>query len=166
MAGGKRIAVYPGSFDPVTRGHLDIIQRGAGLFDRLVVGVLVNSEKEPLLDEDERVELIAGELRDQRRVEVRAFHGLVVDFAAKLQARWILRGVRSHADLAWELPMAHSNRLLRAPSIETLFLPARPELAFISSQLVREIARRGGDLRPFVTPNVAKALARRFRGRG
>src|SRR5574341_1144467 len=95
MAKKMRIANYPGSFDPVTRGHLDIITRGVELFDRLVVGVLVNSEKEPLLDEDERVGLLEAELRGERRVEVRAFRGLVVDLAARVGARWILRGVQS-----------------------------------------------------------------------
>src|SRR5688572_8297234 len=158
MAAEKRIAVYPGSFDPITRGHLDLIRRGARLFDRLVVAVLVNPEKKPLLSEEERVELIARETRGEPRVEVRAFRGLVADLAVEVGARWLLRGVRAAADLEFELPMAHSNHLLGDPGVETVFLPARPELAFISSRLVREIARSGGDLRPFVTPAVAKQL--------
>ncbi len=165
MTAEKRIAVYPGSFDPLTRGHLDLIRRGARLFDRLVVAVLVNPEKEPFLSEAERVELIAREVRSEPRVEVRAFGGLVAHLAAELGARWLLRGVRSAADLEFELPMAHSNHLLKEPGVETVFLPARPELAFISSRLVREIARSGGDLRPFVTPGVAKLLAGKVRGR-
>jgi pantetheine-phosphate adenylyltransferase len=160
----KRIAVYPGSFDPLTRGHLDLIRRGAGLFDRLVVAVLVNPEKDPFLPEADRVELIAREVRGENRVEVRAFRGLVAHLAAEVGAGWLLRGVRSAADLEFELPMAHSNHLL-AEGVETVFLPARPELAFISSRLVREIARSCGDLRPFVTPGVAKALLARVRGK-
>jgi pantetheine-phosphate adenylyltransferase len=165
MTAEKRIAVYPGSFDPLTRGHLDLIRRGARLFDRLVVAVLVNPEKEPFLTEAERVELIAREVRSEPRVEVRAFGGLVAHLAAEVGARWLLRGVRSASDLEFELPMAHSNHLLEEPGVETVFLPARPELAFISSRLVREIARSGGDLRPFVTPAVAKRLMARVRGR-
>ena len=162
----ERIAVYPGSFDPVTRGHLDLIRRGARLYDRLVVAVLVNPEKEPFLPEAERVELISREVRGESRVEVRAFRGLVAHLAAEVGAGWLLRGVRSAADLEFELPMAHSNHLLAEPGVETVFLPARPELAFISSRLVREIARSGGDLKPFVTPGVAKALMARVRGKG
>ena len=162
----ERIAVYPGSFDPVTRGHLDLIRRGARLYDRLVVAVLVNPEKEPFLPEAERVELISREVRGESRVEVRAFRGLVAHLAAEVGAGWLLRGVRSAADLEFELPMAHSNHLLAEPGVETVFLPARPELAFISSRLVREIARSAGDLRPFVTPGVAKALMARVRGKG
>src|SRR5262245_59990766 len=163
MAAEKRIAVYPGSFDPLTRGHLDLIQRGARLVVRLVVAVLVNSAKEPLLPEAERVELVARETREESRVEVRAFHGLVAHLAAEVGARWLLRGVRAAADLEFELPMAHSNHLLGQPGVETVFLPARPELTFISSRLVREIARSGGDLKPFVTPGVVKQLKAKVR---
>jgi len=166
LAAEKRIAVYPGSFDPVTRGHLDIIARGLELFDKLVVGVVVNPQKEPLLPEKERVELIVAELEGEPRAEVRAFRGLVVDLAAEAGARWILRGVRSETDLATELPMAHSNRRLREPQVETVLLPARAEMSFISSRLVREIARLGGDLRPFLTPRAAKKLLGTLRGRG
>lgn len=161
MAAQKRIGVYPGSFDPVTRGHLDIIARGADLFDRLVVGVLANPEKAPSLSPEERVELIRGEVKDDPRVEVRPFEGLVARLCDEVGARWILRGVRSEADLTTELPMALSNRLLG--KAETVFLPARAELAFISSRLVRDIARLGGDLSPFLTPRVAREYARSFR---
>src|SRR5262249_55894533 len=105
MARERRIAVYAGSFDPVTRGHLDLIARGAELFDRLVVAVLVNPEKLPLLSEDERVALISAEVRGRRGVEVRAFQGLVVDLAVEVGARWLVRGIRAGADLDGEMPM-------------------------------------------------------------
>jgi pantetheine-phosphate adenylyltransferase len=158
MTEERKIAVYPGSFDPVTRGHLDVIARGAALFDTLVVAVLVNPEKSPLLAEEERIALLAGELKGNSRVKVRSFSGLVTRLALDLGARWILRGIRSEADLAFELPMALSNRLSSGQVVETVFLPARPELAFISSRLVRDIAHFGGSLDPFVTPGVARAL--------
>jgi pantetheine-phosphate adenylyltransferase len=164
MAKEERVAVYAGSFDPVTRGHLDIIERGVELFDRLVVAVLVNPEKEPLLPEPERISLLTKELQGEKRVEVRAFRGLVAALALSLKARWILRGLRSEADFSFELPMALSNRLAAGRTVETVFLPARAELAFISSRLVRDIARLGGDLAPFVTPGVAEALRRRVSG--
>ena len=166
MAEEKRIAVYPGSFDPVTRGHLDVIERGLRLFDRLVVGVVVNLDKEPLLSEEERVDLLRKELAGEPRAEVRSFRGLVVDLAAEVGARWVLRGVRAEADFSSELPMALSNRALRDPPVDTVFLPARHELAFISSRLVRDVARFGGDLKPFLTPRAAKALLGKMRGRG
>ncbi len=158
MARERRTAVYPGSFDPVTRGHLDLIERGAELFDRLVVAVLVNPEKDPLLTEEERVALIASETSGDRRIEVRSFRGLVVDLAEDVGAGWILRGIRSGDDLAGEVPMALSNRLCGRRRVETVFLPSRPELSFVSSRLVREIARGGGNLKPFVTPRVEKLL--------
>ena len=160
MARAERIAVFPGSFDPVTRGHLDVIARAAALFDRLVVAVLVNPDKRPLLPEDERVALIAKETAALGNVEVRAFRGLVVHLAEEVGAGWIVRGIRSAADAAFELPMALSNRLCGRREVETVFIPTRAEHEFISSRLVREIAKGGGDLRPFVTPAVARALRR------
>jgi len=159
----KRIAVFPGSFDPVTRGHLDIVERGSELFDGLVVGVLVNPEKSPLLSEEERVALIRREVARNGKVKVVTFRGLLVQLAARVGARWILRGIRSGADLHWELPMALSNRLCGRTVVETVLLPSRPEFQFISSRLVREIGRHGGNLAPFVTPAVARALEKKFR---
>lgn len=160
MARAERIAVFPGSFDPVTRGHLDVIARAAALFDRLIVAILVNPDKRPLLPEDERVALIAKETAALGNVEARAFRGLVVHLAEEVGAGWIVRGVRSAADAALELPMALSNRLCGRREVETLFIPTRGEYEFISSRLVREIAAGGGDLSPFVTPSVARALRR------
>ncbi len=157
-----RIAVFPGSFDPVTLGHLDLIARGSELFDKLLVGVLVNPEKKPLLSEEERVALIQKEVPQNRNVEVRSFRGLVVHLAEEVGARWILRGLRSGADLPWELPLALSNRLCGRDVVETVLIPSRPEFQFISSRLVREIAQHGGELHPFVTPRVARVLRKLF----
>jgi pantetheine-phosphate adenylyltransferase len=157
------IALYPGSFDPVTRGHLDLIARAARLFARLHVGVLENPSKAPLFSAAERVALIEAETRGLPNVEVVSFGGLAVDLAAKVGAGWIVRGLRSEADAAHELSMARSNRLCGAREIETVFIPAAAEVAFISSTLVREIAARGGKLAPFVPPAVEKALRDRAR---
>lgn len=161
----KRVAIYPGTFDPPTLGHLDVIERGARLFDTVVVAALVNSEKQPLFSLDERLRLLRGETRKLANVEVVAFEGLVTRLAQRRRAGWILRGLRGEADLAGELPMAHSNRVCGGTLIETVFLPTRPELGFVASRLVREIARGGGDLEPFVSAQVAKALRARFHGR-
>ena len=158
----KRIAVFPGSFDPVTRGHLDVIGRAAEIFDRLVVGVVGNPGKRPLLPAEDRVALIAREVRRLRNVEVRAFEGLAVHLAGEVGAGWIVRGLRSASDAAFELPMALSNRLCGRRRVETVLLPTRPELQFISSRLVREIAAEGGELDPFVTPSVARKLRSLF----
>ncbi len=167
-----RHALYPGSFDPVTRGHLDVIERAARLFDRVSVAVIENPSKSPLFSAPERVELlereigreIAGKLGKGRAVEVFSFTGLAVEAAARAGAAWIVRGVRSEADAAYELPMARSNRLCGSREIETVFIPASPEVSFISSTLVREIAARRGKLSPFVTRGVEKALRGKFPG--
>ena len=168
MTESKRIAIYPGSFDPPTRGHLDILQRAAALFDRLVVGVLVNPSKKPLLSENERVQLLLGEIGDLGlgNVEVKAFKGLTVDFAASEAAAWIVRGVRSALDLADETSMANTNRVVSSCDgmvvVETVLLPSRSDLAFIRSKLVREIARGRGSLEELVTPLVEKTLEDKF----
>ena len=160
------VAIYPGSFDPPTLGHLDLIERAAAIFDRVVVGVLVNPSKRPLLDLDRRVELLEAEIaeRSLTTVEVRRFEGLTIDFAALVGAGWAVRGVRSAADLESESAMAETNRRASSTGLETIFLPARSELAFIASRLVREIARGGGRLEGLVSPRVAAAL-RDSRGR-
>ena len=165
MRKAMRIALFPGTFDPVTRGHLDLIQRGADLFDTLMVAVLVNPEKAPLLDEEERVALLRQETAGIRNVEVRAFRGLVTHLALDVGARWILRGLRSVGDLEHEMPMAFSNRLCSAQAVETVFLQPRPEFQGIRSSLVREIARWGGELDPFVTRRVARKLRGHFAAR-
>ena len=155
-----RVAIYPGSFDPPTLGHLDIIERAAALFDRVVVGVLVNPSKRALLDRDRRAELLEAEIAERflATVEVRGFDGLTVDFAASVGAGWAVRGVRSAADLGSETAMAETNHRASPTGLETIFLPARTELAFIASRLVREIARGGGQLDGLVSLRVAAAL--------
>lgn len=155
-----RVAIYPGSFDPPTPGHLDIIRRAAALFDGLVVGVLENPAKTPLLDEQTRVRLLEAEIADLKlaAVEVRSFRGLAIDFASSAGAQWIVRGVRSAVDLAEETAMAHTNRVAAGGSLDTVLLPARSELAGVHSRLVRQIVRGGGSLSGLVTPRVEEAL--------
>lgn len=153
-----RKALYPGSFDPVTRGHLDVLAKALELFDTVFVAVIENPQKTPLLSIEERIALLRREIGARASVRVLAFSGLTVDAAARVGARWIVRGLRSGADAAYELPMAYSNRVCGRTRIETIFIPSSPETSFISSSLVREIAARGGRLEEFVTPAVARAL--------
>lgn len=141
----ERIAVCPGSFDPITNGHVDLIARASGLFDRVVVGVLVNDQKTPLLQEADRLTLVRDVLANQSHVQVEAFDGLLVDFARRVGATAIVRGLRSAADFEYEWPMTVLNRTLQ-PDIETVFLVPAPEVAAISSRLVKEIWRLGGDI--------------------
>jgi len=156
------LAVYPGSFDPITYGHLDVVRRAAGVFDRLVIAVLVNPRKAPLLAADERAagirEAIAAELPDLApRIEVATFDGLTVDFCRSIGASHLVRGLRAVSDFEAELQMAHMNRAL-APGIDTVCLMTAVEYAFLSSALVREIAQFGGDVGPFVPAAVAARL--------
>jgi len=162
-----KIAIYPGSFDPVTLGHLDVIRRAAGIFDRLVVAVIENPSKSSFFTVRQRLELIQGELARLQTpgVEAASFSGLAVEAARRFKARWIVRGLRSESDAAFELPMALSNRRCGVEEIETVFLPSSAGVSFISSTLVREIALHGGELAAFVPPAVERAL-RAKRGRG
>ena len=162
----ERRALCPGSFDPITRGHLDVISRAAGLFDRLYVAVAASATKRPLFTLAERVRLARRELVSFGNVEVMSFDGLTVDLAARLGAGWIVRGIRSGEDASRELAMAQSNRLCGPEEIHTVFLPASPHVAFVASSLVREIAALGGSLEPFVTGRVAAALRKKFSRRG
>jgi pantetheine-phosphate adenylyltransferase len=155
-------ALYPGSFDPITLGHIDVIGRAAGLFDRLVVAVLRNPRKTPLLGVDERMAII-GEAVDEMapgvasRLEVAAFDGLTVDYAREIGAHFIVRGLRAISDFESELQMAHTNRKL-APQVDTLFLMTALEHAYLSSTLVREIAAFGGDVSQMVPPAALSRL--------
>lgn len=155
----SRIAVYPGSFDPITNGHLDIIERARKLCDRLVLAVLVNDEKKPLFSVSERIRMIRANVPagDGGRVEVEKFSGLLVDFAKRADAQMIVRGLRAMSDFEYEFQMALMNRRLE-PRIETVFLMAKEEYSYVSSRLVKEVARLGGDIRPLTPPGVAKAL--------
>lgn len=163
------VAVYPGSFDPVTNGHLDIVRRAVGVFDRLVVAVLENPRKDPVLGIDERVAVIERALAeapglDGERVEVRSFDGLTVEFCRLVGARFIVRGLRAISDFEIELQLAHNNRRL-APEVDTVFFMTALEHAYVSSSLVKEIARFGGAVDDMVPRAAAEALARAFAAR-
>jgi pantetheine-phosphate adenylyltransferase len=156
----NRKAVYPGSFDPITKGHEDLIHRSLGFVDHIVVAVAVNVAKQPLFSFEERVALIRECVPD-KRVEVQSFDGLLVDFAKKVKATVIVRGLRAVSDFEYEFQMALMNRNL-GPDIETVFLVPAFDLTYLSSSLVREVARFGGDVSALVSPAVQKALKRKF----
>ena len=156
-----RIAVYPGTFDPVTHGHLDLAERGRRHFDRLIMAILRNEGKQPLFSVDERVALLREAVAPWDNVEVAAFDGLLVDYARRVGASVIVRGIRALTDFEYEMQMAMMNRRL-APDLEAVFLLPSEEFSFVSSRLVREVARLGGSVVDLVPPNVARALAQRF----
>jgi len=151
------VAIYPGSFDPITNGHLDLIARGSRLVGRLIVAVLKNEDKKPLFSVDERVEMLRDAVQPWWNVEVGAFDGLLVDYAAARGANLILRGIRAVSDYEHELQMALMNRRLR-PDIETAFLMASEAYSFISSRLVKQVASLGGDVTGLVPEAVAQKL--------
>jgi pantetheine-phosphate adenylyltransferase len=157
------LAVYPGSFDPITNGHLDVLRRAVAVFDRVVVAVLENPRKEPLLATDRRVELIRASLaisgRDlAERVDVRTFDGLTVEFCRRAGAGFLVRGLRAVSDFETEMQLAHNNRIL-APDVDTVFFMTSLEQGYVSSSLVKEIALFGGDVSAMVPPPVVAALA-------
>ena len=154
------MAIYPGSFDPITNGHLDLIQRGSALFDKLIVAILRNYEKRPLFSVEERAEMLNEVIRGLSNVEVGSFDGLLVDYAAQRGASVILRGIRAISDYEYELQMALMNRRLR-PEIETVFLMAGEAHSFISSRLVKEVLRLGGNISDLVPPSIEGRLKRR-----
>ena len=164
-----RIAVYPGSFDPITDGHLDVVRRASRVFDRVVIAVLGNPRKAPLLDADTRVavirEALAADPGLAASVEVATFDGLTVDFCHRTGAAFLVRGLRAIADFEAELQLAHNNAVL-APDIDTVFFMTALEHSYVSSSLVKEIAQFGGDVRGMVPPAAATALAARFPARG
>jgi pantetheine-phosphate adenylyltransferase len=157
------VAIYPGSFDPITNGHLDLVARGARLADRLIVSVLHNDNKQPLFTAPERTAMLQEVLKDFKNVEIDSFQGLLVDYAAEKGATAILRGIRAISDYEYELQMALMNRRLR-PEIETVFLMASEEYSFISSRLVKEVIRLGGNISGLVPPSVEQRLKQRIRG--
>ena len=158
----QRIAVYPGSFDPPTNGHLSIIQRGLKMFDGLIVAVLKNPAKDAVFSVEERVELLKGAVHEDGRVQVKTFSGLLVKFAEEEGVNTILRGLRAVSDFEYEFQMANMNRKLD-PEIETLFMMTGEDYFYISSRFVRDVARLGGDVQGLVPPNVLKALQQRFK---
>ena len=165
IATAPRIAVYPGTFDPLTLGHLDIIRRGARLVDRLVIGVTTNPSKQPLFSTEERIAMVVRETAEIPNLQVVAFDSLLMDFAQAQDAGMILRGLRAVADFEYEYQMAGMNQQLN-DRIETVFLMADVCLQPIASRLVKEIARYGGDIVKFVTPAVAAAVADRLGQKG
>jgi len=151
------LAIYPGSFDPMTNGHLDLIERGSQLFDHLVVAVLTNLEKEPLFTADERVEMLRQVTAHMRNVSVDTFSGLLVDYAMRKKARVIMRGIRAFSDYEYELQMALMNRQLE-PNLETVFLTPAESYSYISSRLVKEIFQHGGSVKGLVPSVVEERL--------
>jgi pantetheine-phosphate adenylyltransferase len=156
-----RIAIYPGSFDPPTRGHEDLIRRSLQLSDRLLVAVAVNVAKQPLFSVEERLALLRTAVGDDPRIEFVAFEGLLADFARKKGASVVVRGLRAVSDFEYEFQMALMNRQLH-PALETVFLVPALDLTYLSSSLVREVARFGGDVSALVHPAVVEALRARF----
>ncbi|HQR45385.1 MAG TPA: pantetheine-phosphate adenylyltransferase [Thermoanaerobaculia bacterium] len=160
-----RIAVYPGSFDPMTNGHVDLIRRGCHIFDRVVVAVLRNAEKAPLFDVTERLAMIRAVFRSEPKVTVKAFSGLLVDFVRKEKAHVVVRGLRVVSDFEYEFQMALMNRRLD-PEVETIFLTPKEELSYLSSRLVKQVHELGGDVSGLVPPLVLRSLKKRLPQRG
>ncbi|MBV8208075.1 MAG: pantetheine-phosphate adenylyltransferase [Acidobacteria bacterium] len=161
----KRIAIYPGSFDPPTNGHLDLIERGAKIFDELIVAILHNREKQGLFPVEERRAMLGEMARQCRNVRVETFDGLLVDYAVRQHAVAVLRGIRAISDYEYELQMALMNRKLQ-PRIETVFMMPAEAYSYLSSRLVKEIARLQGDVSTLVPPLVARRLRAALREAG
>lgn len=158
-------AIYPGSFDPLTNGHMDILERAAEMFEKIYITVAVNNRKTAVFDGDERVSLIQEAIKDKPwkdKIEIEQFTGLLIDYARKKNVRILLRGVRQISDFEYEFRMALTNRRL-APEIDTLFLMPDEQLTFISATIVKEVAAWGGDLSSFVPDHVAEALRKKFK---
>ena len=156
-----RTAIYPGSFDPLTNGHLDVIQRAAKLFDRVIVAVAKNDDKRPLFTLDERFALVKKTMKHMPNVEADAFDGLLVKYVASRKAQAIVRGLRAVSDFEFEFQLALMNRKLNE-NVETIFMMPKDTYTFLSSRLVKEIARLGGDVSAFVPAHVQKALTQKF----
>ena len=154
-------ALYPGSFDPVTFGHLNIVERGLAAFDKVIVVVAHNVRNQPLITPEERVEMLRNALKNEPRVEVVAFRGLLIDYAVEAGAEVILRGLRAVSDFEYEFQMAHMNRRLK-PQVDTVFMMTGEEHFYVSSNLVREVARFGGDVSAFVPAHVEEQLKGKF----
>ncbi|WP_417348061.1 pantetheine-phosphate adenylyltransferase [Ferrimonas sp.] len=160
----KRIAIYPGTFDPITNGHLDLIKRSAKLFDKVVVGIAASASKRPLFDLEKRVDLAQAITADMDNVEIQGFTGLLVDFAKDQNADVLIRGLRAVADFEYEFQLAGMNRHLH-PEMETIFLTPAQEYTFISSSLVKDVAFHGGDVSNFLHPIVEQAVAEEMASR-
>jgi pantetheine-phosphate adenylyltransferase len=159
-----KTGIYPGTFDPITVGHMDIIQRALSVVDKLIIGVALDTGKDPIFALEERADLVRADmqsLKDSKRIEVKTFSGLLVNFAQENNATLLIRGLRAVSDFEYEFQMACMNYRLN-PAIETVFLTASEDTHFISSRFVKQIARLGGDISSFVSPQVAQQLKKRF----
>ena len=156
-----KIAIYPGSFDPITLGHLDVIKRSAKIFDKVIIGVLNNSSKSPLFLVEERVKMIQETVKDMEKVTVESFSGLLVDFAKEKNADVIVRGLRAITDFEYELQMSQLNNKLN-PDVDTMFLTTSVEYAYLSSSAIKEIAKFGGSIESLVPENVIKPVYEKF----
>ena len=156
------IAIYPGSFDPITNGHLDVIERASKVVDRLIVGVLVNSSKKPMFSAEERVKMISEMIKHLDNVEVASFEGLTIDFARQNGARVIVRGLRAITDFDYELQMAQTNRIL-APDVDTMFFSTSLQYSYLSSSTVKEIAKYHGDISMCVPEYVAHLIEEKMK---
>ena len=152
----------PGSFDPPTNGHVDVVERAARLFEGVVVAVIANPTKEPLFSLEERKELLAASLTHLDNVQIESFDGLLVEFAARHEVNVIVKGLRAVSDFEYELQMAQMNAAL-SPGLDTMFVTAKPSWAFLSSSLVKQVARHGGNVEGLVPPGVSEALSERYR---
>lgn len=157
------VAIYPGTFDPITHGHADIARRAGRLFERVILAIAESTVKNPLFSLDERVAMAKSALADLKNVEVMGFSGLMVEFAEQQQANVIVRGLRAVSDFDYEVQLAAVNRKLK-PAIETVYMSPEEEYSFISSSFVRDVALHGGDVSQFVHPAVRKILAKKFKG--
>ncbi len=155
-------AIYPGSFDPITYGHLDVIERAARVFDRLIIGVLNNYTKKSLFSVEERLEMIKEVTFQYPNVEIRAFDGLLIDFTEKVRAQVIVRGIRAVSDFEYELMMAQTNKRLRE-NVETVFFATSAEYSYVSSSTVRELAFFGGEIDQFVPPSVRQRIVEKYK---
>lgn len=159
-----RIAVYPGSFDPITNGHIDIIKRTCALFDVVYVSILSNSAKSPLFSVEERIELIKRATKDLKNVKVDSFTGLLVNYAREHDAKFIVKGLRAVSDFEYEFQMSLTNKQL-APEIETFFITTNSKYSYLSSSIVKEVAKYGGDLTEMVPPEIIQDIQNKIGGR-
>jgi pantetheine-phosphate adenylyltransferase len=157
-----KIGVYPGTFDPITNGHVDIITRSLRLFDKVYVAVALNPQKHPVFDLDERVDMVRAATKDLPHVEVEPFHGLLVEFVRQRGANAIIRGLRAVSDFEFELQVALMNRNLD-PSAETVFLMPSQEYIYLTSTIIKEVARHGGNLKDLLHPDIARRVAAKLR---
>lgn len=155
------IAVYPGSFDPITYGHIDIAERSSKIFDKVIVAVLINKEKNPLFNLDERLDMINESLKHLKNIEICSYRGLTVDLAKEKQAKIIIRGLRAVSEYEHEIQVAHTNKILN-DDIETLFMTTDLKYSYLSSSVVKEAVSFGGDIKHFVTPYVEEKLIKKY----